>query len=85
MTPDYQLQRMLAAKIRESPAAFHALIELLKDRLEERREQHESANGETAAVLRGHVRELKSLLDDLAEPKGLLKRSKPVDFKGALL
>lgn len=69
---DFELQRKLVATIREHPAVLNALNNLLRDRLDVRREQQDGAMGEPAVVLRGHVRELKSLLDDLnSEPRKL--------------
>lgn len=81
---DFDLQRKLAMVIRDHPAVLNAINQLLNDRLDVRREQHDSAMGETAVVLRGHVRELKSLIADLnAQPKQQMSKPIDVDWKGA--
>lgn len=68
---DFTLQRKLVAKLHDAPAAFQALLQLLEARRGERRQQHENAMGEPAIVLRGQVRELTALLNDLGpEAKG---------------
>lgn len=66
MSSDFDLQKRLVNTIQQAPAVHKAILELLRDRQEIRRQQHESANGETAIVLRGHTRELASLIQDLS-------------------
>lgn len=63
---DFDLQRRLVQALQAAPPLHNALLELLRDRLEFRRQQHEAAAGEVAIVLRGHVRELNSLISDLS-------------------
>lgn len=63
---DFDLQRRFVEAIQSAPMVHTALLELLRDRLELRRQQHEAAVGEIAIILRGHVREINSLISDLS-------------------